>query len=51
MNPVPCVTHILTNPVGGVCQRCAKLCPWNRPDNGRRTLKIGMETSLISTNR
>ena len=28
-----CVTGILTNKYGNVCQRCAKVCPWNRREN------------------
>lgn len=28
-----CFSGIMTNPIGNFCQRCAKTCPWNRPDN------------------
>jgi len=28
-----CITGALTNRYGNICQRCAKICPWNRPDN------------------
>ena len=28
-----CVTGVMTNTYGNICQRCAKVCPWNRPDN------------------
>lgn len=32
INPVNCAIHTHTNQFGKVCQRCAKLCPWTRPD-------------------
>ena len=28
-----CVTGVMTNKYGNICQRCAKVCPWNRLDN------------------
>jgi ferredoxin len=28
-----CHAGVMTNPVGNMCQRCTKICPWNRPDN------------------
>jgi ferredoxin len=28
-----CISGVMTNPVGNMCQHCAKVCPWNRPDN------------------
>ena len=28
-----CHVGVMTNEVGNMCQRCTKLCPWNRPDN------------------
>ena len=28
-----CALGIIGNPVGNICQRCAKVCPWNRRDN------------------
>jgi epoxyqueuosine reductase QueG len=28
-----CVSGIATNNIGNICQRCTKICPWNRPDN------------------
>jgi ferredoxin len=28
-----CFSGMMTNPIGNFCQRCAKTCPWNRPDN------------------
>jgi len=28
-----CMTGVLTNRYGNICERCAKVCPWNRPDN------------------
>jgi hypothetical protein len=30
---VRCATGVITNPVGNICQRCTKTCPWNRRDN------------------
>jgi len=28
-----CITGVLNNKSGNICQRCAKVCPWNRRDN------------------
>ena len=28
-----CSVGVLTNKVGNICQRCTKVCPWNRRDN------------------
>ena len=28
-----CITGVMTNNIGNICERCAKVCPWNRPDN------------------
>jgi len=28
-----CVTGVVTNKTGNICERCIKICPWNRPDN------------------
>ena len=28
-----CMTGVLTNKYGNICERCTKVCPWNRPDN------------------
>ena len=28
-----CAIGVLSNKVGNICQRCAKICPWNRRDN------------------
>ena len=28
-----CAIGVLSNKVGNICQRCAKVCPWNRRDN------------------
>ena len=28
-----CMSGILTNKYGNICERCSKVCPWNRPDN------------------
>jgi hypothetical protein len=28
-----CLSGVMTNPTGIMCQRCTKACPWNRPDN------------------
>jgi ferredoxin len=28
-----CISGVMTNPTGNMCQHCAKVCPWNRPDN------------------
>jgi len=28
-----CCIGVLSNKVGNICQRCAKVCPWNRRDN------------------
>lgn len=28
-----CAVGVLSNKVGNICQRCTKVCPWNRRDN------------------
>jgi len=28
-----CALGVLSNSVGNICQRCTKVCPWNRRDN------------------
>jgi epoxyqueuosine reductase len=28
-----CLSGVMTNPTGIMCQRCTKACPWYRPDN------------------
>ena len=28
-----CMTGVLTNYYGNICERCIKICPWNRPAN------------------
>ena len=28
-----CMTGVLTNKYGNICERCAKVCPWNRPQS------------------
>ena len=28
-----CITGVLTNKSGNICERCVKVCPWNRPDS------------------
>ena len=28
-----CAMGVIGNPVGNICQRCTKVCPWNRRDN------------------
>jgi len=28
-----CAAGVLSNKYGNICQRCAKICPWNRRDN------------------
>ncbi len=33
LNERLCLSGVMTNPIGNMCQRCAKTCPWNRPDN------------------
>jgi ferredoxin len=33
LNYKNCVIGIATNKIGNICQRCTKVCPWNRPDN------------------
>jgi ferredoxin len=30
---VRCATGVITNPIGNICQRCTKTCPWNRRDS------------------
>ena len=30
---VRCATGVITNPIGNICQRCTKICPWNRRDS------------------
>ena len=32
-NGVRCATGVITNKVGNICQRCTKVCPWNRRDS------------------
>ena len=31
-NGLRCATGVITNPIGNICQRCTKTCPWNRRD-------------------
>ena len=33
LNYKACVTGVLTRETGAICQRCTKVCPWNRRDN------------------
>jgi len=33
LNYKSCVTGVLTRKTGAICQRCTKVCPWNRRDN------------------
>jgi len=33
MDASKCAAGILTNKVGNICQRCTKVCPWNRRDS------------------
>ena len=33
LNERLCLSGVMTNPIGNMCQRCTKTCPWNRPDN------------------
>jgi len=28
-----CATGVITNKIGNICQRCTKVCPWNRHDS------------------
>ena len=28
-----CVSGVMTNKTGNICERCVKICPWNRRDN------------------
>ncbi len=28
-----CLSGVMMNPIGNMCQRCTKMCPFNRPDN------------------
>jgi len=28
-----CATGVITNKIGNICQRCTKVCPWNRRDS------------------
>jgi len=28
-----CICGVMTNRYGNICERCTKVCPWNRPDN------------------
>ena len=30
---VRCATGVITNTIGNICQRCTKICPWNRRDS------------------
>ena len=30
---VRCAMGVITNPIGNICQRCTKICPWNRRDS------------------
>ena len=32
-NASKCAVGVLSNKVGNICQRCTKVCPWNRRDN------------------
>jgi len=32
-NGVRCATGVITNAIGNICQRCTKICPWNRRDS------------------
>jgi len=34
-----CLTGIHTNKIGNICERCTKICPWNRPDSGPEEFK------------
>jgi len=34
-----CVSGLMMNTYGNICQRCTKVCPWNRPDNGPEDFK------------
>lgn len=36
---VRCATGVITNTVGNICQRCTKICPWNRRDSGPEIFK------------
>ena len=33
LNSDACMINAQMNPHGSICQRCAKVCPWNRPDS------------------
>jgi len=33
LNYKACVTGVLNRETGAICQRCTKVCPWNRRDN------------------
>ena len=45
-----CHVGVMTNPVGNMCQRCTKMCPWNRPDNRPEDFSgTGTATSRSST--
>jgi ferredoxin len=33
LNDRLCLSGVMTNPIGNMCQRCTKICPFNRPDN------------------
>jgi ferredoxin len=30
---IRCATGVITNKIGNICQRCTKICPWNRRDS------------------
>jgi epoxyqueuosine reductase QueG len=32
-NGLSCATGVITNSIGNICQRCTKICPWNRRDS------------------
>ena len=33
LNGDACMVRAQMNPHGSICERCTKVCPWNRPDN------------------
>ena len=40
-----CITGVLTNKYGNICERCTKVCPWNRPGTGPEDF-LGWDGSL-----
>ena len=34
-----CAKYCVTNPYGDICQRCTKVCPFNRPDGSPEQFK------------